>query len=227
MSKPVLICLALICAHSSVAQTDGTIKGSVIDENGQPIAHAKVFIDDMQPYVTKVLKTSQADDSGDFTITHVAWGRYAIDAMKVQSGYADTSFGFYGNGAAHTVSLSPQSPFANVTISLGPKAGRITQISVSDAVTGQPVASASVKLSRVQLNASKEPVYGYAIAMSTIFKPPLLVPARTPVEIKISAPGYADWYYPGVKDRSGEVPLVLKPDEERQFDILMQPLANR
>ena len=66
-----------------------------------------------------------------------------------------------------------------------------------------------------------------AISTSAILGAPLLVPSRVPTQIKVSAPGYSDWYYPGTTDPAASVPVVFQPDEERSFDVHLRPLPGQ
>ena len=206
------------------AQTEGTITGTVVDESNRPLAKVKVFVEAGGFQMHKTIKYWETDSAGNFTADHLTWGTYSVNTVKVEDGYGDTSTSLHYTGGAHTVTLSPQTPLANIPISLGPREGRIMAINVSDSTTGKPVGNASVKLSRIEPSAPGEPRHGGAILTSVIFRPPLLVPARASVEIKISAPGYADWYYPGTGDPSKAELVVFQPDEQRTFNVLLQPL---
>jgi hypothetical protein len=52
----------------------------------------------------------------------------------------------------------------------------------------------------------------------------IFIPARTPVSVMISAPGYEDWYYPGVAEFSDSVPVFLQPAEDLSLDVKLRPL---
>jgi len=126
---------------------------------------------------------------------------------------------FYSDGKFETVTLTTRHRNATVTIRLGPKAGVLLG-TVTDAVTRAPLRPC-VEFRRAQnpnnflsANGLVEPRYR------------LLVPANTGILMKISLDGYKPWYYPGTVDKSAGQPFSLKPAEERNVDIQLQPDKN-
>lgn len=138
-----------------------------------------------------------------------------MSTKKEGDGYPNTEFDFYSNGSSLKVSLTPQSPAAKVTITLGSKAATLNG-TISDAVTGAPVIGAGACLWRLS-----NPDFWVDTSVSPTCS--LLIPSQIPVVLKLHAPGYADWYYPGVSDASKATALTLDASKSTNIDVQLQP----
>jgi len=204
-----------------IAQTKngaGLIDGIVTYENRTPVKNATVYAVPMGRPVSAIMPHADTDETGYFAI-HIfpSWfGRFAVGAEKLDEDYLNMTNQFYSNGKFETVTLTSGHRTATVIIRLGPKAG-VLQGRVIDAITGAPL-KPCVEFRRV-LNPNN------FLAANGLVKPRyrLLVPPNTGIMMKISLDGYKPWYYPGTSDKLASQPVWLKPAEERNVDIELQP----
>jgi Carboxypeptidase regulatory-like domain len=213
--KTRLLLVTLWLSGSAFAQTTGTISGVVVDENGQPLPKALVRIAETKPfYGSRVLDFYETDKDGRFLIEHVPWGTYAVMAKKEDSGYADMGFAFESNLAVPIVMLAPAFPKLDITVPLGPKAGKLDLVSLTDAETGKDLLeSGAITLRRVQ-----NPKFFMTTSTKTLR--PFFVPANTDVSIEIAARGYKAWPGP---DQAEQGRIRLKPEEILKLEIKLQP----
>src|SRR6266853_1862795 len=54
----------------------------------------------------------------------------------------------------------------------------------------------------------------------------VLIPSNTDVLVKVWYQGHQPWYYPGTIDKTQSQPLNLKPGEEKELDIRLEPDPN-
>lgn len=181
------LCVLMSCLYSSAsafAQNSGVgvsitgiIEGRVINEKGEPVAEALVDADDGQPTIGAV-RYVPTDANGHFAMDRLKWGHYKIFAQKVEEGYADISFAFYGNNVFETASISPLSSKAAVTVQIGPPCGLLHLVSVTDTATGEKI-NASVNLRRAS---NPNLSLGVSASSGTI-----LVPSLTDILVEVSA----------------------------------------
>jgi hypothetical protein len=211
------VCLALaLCCHAQPKA--GVIRGIVIDEQGAPVNFAHVTWVNVAKGVAEVqigiVAFEATDGQGRFSIHGLAVGTpYNVYAQKETDYYADMSSGFYSSkDDAVTAIAAEQDKAVDVTIRMGPKAGRLNW-KVTGAATG-PAANLTFMFVRADTGAS---VGGSAPADYD-----RLVPSNTDIEFSVSAPGYRAWYYPA-GDKRHRAMLRLKPGEAKTVDIRLQP----
>jgi len=208
----ILSCLLL--AGLAWAQGSGVITGTVLDENGSPVAKARVHIGEKDVLVVhRLINFHDTDADGHFRIAHVPWGTYLVLAGKEDAGYPDTQGTFYSGGGTPTVVISEASPVADVTLNLGPKAGVLELEPVTDAITGKEIRSAAIRLKR----AENPDLFIYTSATQRR----LLIPAFTEVLIAITAGGYKPW--PGPDRAATEGRIFLNPEEVQKLQVTLQP----
>ena len=95
---------------------------------------------------------------------------------------------FFNDKPLPEVQISAQTRIADVVVSLGPKAGILTG-TIRDAVTGKPI---SAGFYFVQV---KDRTKGMGTGAAPDFR--VLIPSSEDIEVKVSAPGYDTWVYPG------------------------------
>lgn len=128
-------CALLLCALCAHAQTGGAITGRVIDDAGQPVVNAHVFIS-TPPRSAHTM----TDTEGKFSFDNLARGAYTVSANA--PGYFDpTTLAFERNERTY------YRPGDSVTIRLG-KGGVITG-RVRDA-GGEPIVAVRVQAIRVR-----------------------------------------------------------------------------
>lgn len=212
-----LILVLCVCAAVS-SEERGTIKGTLVDENGTPVANAQVFLIASSPAIHRVIQVYGTDREGQFVIDNVRFGAYTVFAGKQDLGYPVMPGQFYGVDGFPVVNLKPGLPTVAVTIHLPPTAGAIQSISVIDATTGQKLESAAITLRRVA-----DP--DAFIQTSTTVKP-ILIPSNTEVSIQITASGYKAWP-PSKGDPKAAGRMRLEPGQALKMDVKLQPVGSQ
>ena len=127
----------LVAASAAFAQsTTGTISGTVVGDDGSPIALARIFAG-LKPtsqavkapptLVSKVTNTIQADSKGAFSIPNLAGGLYVLCAQAATSGWLDPC---HWAAAPPVVALSTGSTVSGQKIVLAK--GAVVQVRIND-----------------------------------------------------------------------------------------------
>jgi hypothetical protein len=223
MRRALLYCVSIAAAASTMLvgqeqKPSGTVVGTVVDEVGSPVADAKVHAEPLdQVPQRELVRYVSTDAQGNFSIEHLGFGSYRVDAMKPADGYADAGFEFHSNGRQPKFALSSSTPKVSVLVVVGPKAGLITG-PVSDAVTGKPV-NATFHMWRIS-----RPEVSYGENANSPCS--VLVAPNVDVGLEVLAQGYEPWFYPGDNVFPYSMPLKLKSGEKLEMEIKLKPLAH-
>jgi len=160
------------------------------------------------------VKFVETNDRGNFVIDNLSWGEYGLAARKEDDFFPDVTFAFYGFGetvqAMTYVTLTQIAPHADVVIRVFKAA--VLKGSIVDRKTGKLVLSPGFLLRR-----AADPNLWLSKSVSSQFR--VLVPARVPFTIEVSAPGYKTLHY----SLNGKAALVLDPGKELELKIYLQP----
>ncbi|HET6217594.1 MAG TPA: carboxypeptidase regulatory-like domain-containing protein [Acidobacteriaceae bacterium] len=202
----VALILIMLCA-AAAAERPGSVRGTVVDENGAPLAAAQVSVDELDglPRVSPVL-TAETDKKGHFSIANLEPGNYKVFAKKESMGYPDTSFAFYSGQVFTTVSVTNAAPEADTLLKIGPPAG-VIKGRVQDAVAGVPVNATFV------LRRTLDPDNWISTSQRADYR--VLIPPLVEVSVEVSATGYKPWQHGS--------PIRLRPQEEMKLDIQLEP----
>ena len=205
---------------ASAEEDKGVIQGAVIYEDGNPVNGATVHASAMFGLAAGIIPNAKTDETGHFVIAHLLLGKYAVTGEKPDEDYPRMVNRFYNSeDKFDTVTLTSRNFTASVTIRLGPKAGVLVG-SVADALTNAPINPCA------EFRRAKEPnnrVVGTGLVSA---KYRVLIPSNTDVLIKVWYQGHKSWYYPGTIDKTQSQPLNLKPGEEKELDIRLEPDPN-
>ncbi len=190
----------------------GVIQGVVRDDVANPLPGAKVHAELKGVAMAKAIRFVESDQNGFFVIDRLDFGTYYVEAMKEEDGYGGMSWSFFNDKPLPTVQISAQTRIADIVVSLGPKAGILTG-TIRDAITGKPI-SAGFDLVQV-----KDRTKWMGTGAAPHFR--VLIPSSKDIEVKVSAPGYDTWVYPGPK--LAPQPLRMEPGSETVLDILLSP----
>ena len=189
------------------------------DQEGKPVVGARVWchLSSAAPKFGAV-PSALTDGDGRFSVTGLVLGEYSINPWKEEEGYANHAFALYGDdpdrGGSARVFLTAEAPVAdNLILVLGPKAG-IIEGSISDAITGKPIA-AEIVVSRTDTPRS------HGRSAKGIYR--FLLPPNKPVTLSARARGYMAWYYPGVPDASHASPVLLNSGDKKIINIVLVP----
>ena len=214
-----LIALALMSAHALAFQNvsqPGALEGVVLDEQGNAVSGVKVSCHLRIPgtIVKGVVPSALTGPDGHFSVTHLVLGEYIVSASKKEDGYPDRTMGLHGDRSVPRFTLDAQNPTVrNIVIVLGPKAA-ILEGSISDAVTGAPVA-ANLEVSRSDRQA------GHGESVKGTYR--VLVPPDIATDFSVKAVGYEDWFYPGGSDVAASSPLILHSGDRKTMNIRLVP----
>jgi hypothetical protein len=216
-----VILLASLSSFGTTPQT-GAIKGTVVDEAGNPIAAAQVSTGydldskDVQVWAGQV-PTFPTDANGHFAVTNpnlVVGHHYKVYAKKEEAGYPDMMNSLFNPRDEAVVALAKSKDRAlDVTVQLGPKAMVLTW-DVKDSVTGR-------SLNNIVTFYVKRADEGDAGGSNQDRK--LLLPADVPVTVEFSAKGYKTLYYPGTPDKAASTALPTVPGQEVALRVSLQP----
>lgn len=209
-------------ASQNIAPGFGAISGTVLDENGRPIAIADVYSRPTgQPGNGRIIPV-QTDKNGKFLLEKVPPGLNTVHAFKEEDGYPDTCFAFYVTDPRAIPQVSVyQQQVANVVVQLGPKAAKMI-IQVFDADTNDQIEDAAIELRRPGDPAAY--VSLSCIPDETTGKCEVLIPPL-PTNIKASKSGYDEQ---DVTSRLGPRTdiVTLNPGEIRQLAIHLRRTKN-
>lgn len=141
--KYLVILIVVVGSLFAYSQTkvhlNGEIKGSVTDQNGNPISGATVYavpqgltLNDITPRSVKTDRNGEFDFRGGFELEE-----YKLYSRKDEDAYFDPFDGFYAGSKAEApaVNLTQDHPSATVTVKMGEQAGVVVG-RVIDADTG-------------------------------------------------------------------------------------------
>ena len=217
------VSICLFFALVATARTNGTIKGVVIDEAGDPVPLANLLASDIEPKPSGVVEVQigalpwiETDKHGQFAIHGLISGHhYKVYAKKEEAGYADPTIPTYNPKDEAQVVVASDSPRSSpdVRIQLGPKAV-ILHWRLKDAVTGQAIKDYTITVTRVDTDYT----FGGVEGANTV-----LLPADTDMNIEFEVKGYKPWYYPGQSTKEAAAPLRGAAGERRELRVLLTP----
>ena len=196
------------------------VEGQVLNLEGTPIPEAVVsaFIAGVRdgPRTPHV----RANREGQFSLRINQPGRYTIFASQEREGYVSALFPAYGVPAVPPpeVHVNEGQSRHSVVIRLGPKLGRLTA-KVLDADTNRPVEKGQVEL---QVRSDHRALVRQAPYSEGQFQ--LSLPPRL-FNLRVSAPGYQDWYGNGSKAKPEFFAVEL--GENRGITVLLRPVVSR
>lgn len=212
------LCLAipLLASGQNTEIREGTIQGVVLDDVGNPLSGAKVHAELKGVPMVKAIRYVESDQNGFFVIDRLEFGTYYVEAMKEEDGYGGPFWSFFNDRPLPTVQISAQARMADIVVRFGPKAGILTG-TVQDAVTEKAI-PAGFDLKQV-----KDPNKWMRTSAPPNFR--VLIPSSKEIEVKVSAPGYDTWFYPG--SGVSPQPLLMEPGSEMQLDIRLKPAHDK
>ena len=205
----------MLLSTCSLAQADGVVRGTVLDQNGKPVVGVKVHIQRTDIVAVHVVpRVAETDAQGKFLFENVALGVYRVSSAKEEEGYPDTFNPFYVAEQKQEIVLTTASSARDMIVQLGAQGGMLKLASVADARSGKDISvSATLTLARASNPAS------YMITSAT--RHLLLVPSSTDLTVTINAPGYKPW----IADNRAETghTINLKPGEELELQPKLIP----
>ncbi|HEV2704589.1 MAG TPA: carboxypeptidase-like regulatory domain-containing protein [Pyrinomonadaceae bacterium] len=199
----------------------GAIEGRVVDAAGQPLAGAVVEVRPADQMATSgALPVAYTNEEGRFFLDGVTPGTHMIYASKEDDGYPATFLAFFVTDASAIpkVTVYNKQVTEGTLVRLGPKAARLFG-RVVDARTGQPVEEAEIILYRED---NPDNYFSFGLnADGGRFQ--RLIPSIG-FRMKVSSPGYEDWYYSGTPAREQAEVIRVEPNTTKELLISLSPL---
>jgi hypothetical protein len=215
-------------APQNVEIQNAGISGRVLDAEGHPIAGLTVLAE-RTDIVIQPMPRAWTDKNGDFIIQGLEPGPYTLYTRKDEDGYPHTGSSFYDEGPSVElrVQVSTHQITSNVIIQRGSKAA-VLQGVIVDATTNRPVQKAQITARQVHLSERflSTGLFWHEGSDPLKFVPggfKFPVPSSIAFTLKISAPGYEDWYYkiPGSPELASS--LLLASNTTKQLAVRLQP----
>ena len=202
----VVLSLPLILL-AQVREGPGSIDGTVTDEFGQPVKHARVEAFSLQGEKMITGFDTHTDDSGSFRYQHLALGDFGLYAANLETGYRDTNDPCSERRLVR-VKLTAEEPEGHTLLKFASKAGSLTGW-VTDADTSEHL-DAMLKISM-----------GHCLettGVSSRYKFHHLVPADTEITLEVTAKGYKSWVYPDSSSPSQPLKFRLQSGTELEVN---------
>jgi hypothetical protein len=184
----------LLSTQLAVGQCKATVSGTVINDSGDPVPGASVTVVDEIGAKglrhTFVHHETDSDGAFSFAITLGAPGKVWLYAMDEKDGYPNGMNAFYAEHDDQPLALDCGDYRSGVVIKVGPKAGYIEKVTVTDANTGKTIGTASITLRRVVPKITRiANIDIYLRAHTSVAN--IAIPSNVDISYEISAPGYA------------------------------------
>ena len=201
------------------AQDKGAVLGVVVDLGGKPVSGATVVAWPPDRAGPTLFTGPRTDGQGKFTMENLSPGLYWVVAIKENEGYPDATSTFYSPPAKVTeLTVQAGRVAKGVVVRVGPKAGRLIG-RIADGVTGQPPPRAMIVFYEAE---SPQDYMGTGPDVHGRFS--ILVPSMKAFRMRVSAPGYATWYYGADGTEERVQPLRLASGEGKELTIRLKPI---
>jgi len=222
MGRFLLICVGALLAFPCSAQVDqvyqpakdpGSIVGTVVDEDGNPLLGPSVSYLVVTENGASRSTASSNVPNGEFELTQLPLGKVELNASAPLSGY------WYNEASPYkqTVVLTAANPTAHVRLKVGPKPA-VLVLTVSDRITGKAVEGFMVRTVGAEGGGAGSAGTAYfpqtdqgdwEVPVSPLFD----------VLLEVTAKDYKNWFYSNPSDPT----LHLEPGERKVVQVTMQP----
>lgn len=187
----------------------GTIKGLVLNPEGQPVSQATVFAE-RENFLKGLMRFAKTDEQGRFVITGLEPRAYKVYASKEEAGYPLPISAFHTGGSVliQQVDVYEGQVTSDVVIHLAPKAAELAGHVTNAATKGR------IDRAQITLRRADNPNYYYVTGLKWPGTFKVLVPTE-PFTIEVSAPGY---------EKKHLSPLQLKQGEVKRLNISLRPV---
>jgi hypothetical protein len=205
LTRTLPILLTSLFAYSQANHLSANISGNVIDQSGNPVPGATVYL--VQQGIAFDVPRQRAvktDKNGLFDFRGgLDFGEYRVYSRKDSDGYPDYSDRFYAesNWESPTVDLTEEQASATVTVTMGNKAG----VLIGQVVDARTRASVNAKLVFWDEEGNDHSVFVHG-------KFRALLPPQKNLTMMVLMSGY--------RTQSPADPLWLEPGQQIRLDIL-------
>jgi hypothetical protein len=213
----IVLCAFLPTAANRLETNSPTIAGHVLYKDGTPVKDADVEIHFYGP-TGAILPEAKTDKNGYFSIAAPPYGDGVVSASKVSEGYPNAALAFYGRTgytSMQRVNIRDTTVIDNIELRFGEPDATIA-FTIQAADTHENVSNA-----RVQIALSSQPDISGSYSVSKEGRFSFVLP-KSPVLVKITALGFADWSYAGQSGKGNA--LLMKPGTNQQIVVLLNRL---
>jgi hypothetical protein len=205
--KHLLTWALVLTSLSAFPQTKlGHIRGTVVDQDGNPVPAATVYVMSQEVSLDEITPPSaKSDGNGNFNFSRpLELGSYKIWARKTEDLYPEPLDEFYKDpkAVAAKADLTDDHSWANITVTLGDKAA-VLEGTVIDSVSGKPT---SARLAFLDQNGNGHVLYANG-------EYHMLLPSGKDLSIMVIGIG------PEEKSQMAVNALRLDPGQEMRMDI--------
>lgn len=204
-----------------IAPGYGVIEGRVVDAMGRAVPGVKVssMILDHPP---GRLFSAETDAEGRFSLRYARTGRNAVYVGKADEYYPDTFLNpFVDAKRVPIVNVVEQGVTRGVEVHLPPRGGKVVA-QVIDTATKQPVDGANMTFCK-----ATDPTKCLTINATSPDAHFNMVLPSIRLTLKVSAPGYQDWYYKEGNASLRNTKILLTPGATKRLTIRLRPSGNR
>ena len=228
----ILVLLAGVLAVSVLARTgqpafpepSGAIQGRVLNEQGKPVSGATVVALPLSPG-GGLMPMTHTDKRGKFRFRGMSNKEYVLYAFKEEKASRIMfAHNFSNDPRMVRVTVEEHETIKDVELQLLPRQARVLGQFV-DSETGRPVETGQLKLCHFGAVSCDEGGCDECVFLPSnrpqggFWHP---APSNISLTLKVSVPGYEDWYYGNGSNR--QEPLVLAPGELKRLAITLRPL---
>jgi hypothetical protein len=213
----VLVSIVLLSAaaaqQSNKPVANGTISGTVIDQDGQPAKNFALTVAPLDVPLAAMLPATKTDQNGNFRFSGLPWwGRYAVYAVDENAGYSLFSTGSNDPKSTQEVTLSPEHPEAEFHLVLPPKAGFL-EIHLTNRKTGAPIEPVLVKV--MFADDPKKPIFSTSCSSTHA----ILVAPDKDLLLHVTSWGFREW----AKSAGTGIPIRIRSGSHLTLHVELDP----
>jgi len=189
--------LGLLLFSVAVAQEKpapgGSVYGLVITSQGEPAKRLTLAAMPMGVALSAVIPHTETNDRGEYRFENLPWwGKYTVYADDEKAGYSSYSTGPTGSSHAPEVEVTPESPTAELNLSLSPKAGFV-QIRLTNRRTGGAIPAMTIAIASHEKPDARLFTDPHVFTMSCYSDHVVLVPPDENLLMHVKSDGFREW----------------------------------
>jgi hypothetical protein len=192
------VLLGLVLVSVAVAQDrqpvpSGVIYGVVMTSNGEPARGLSLAAMPLGVALDTALPHTKTNDQGEYRFEKLPWwGKYTVYADDEEAGYSSYSTGTAANGHPPGVEVTPESPKAELNLSLPPMAGFI-QIRLANRKTGTAIPAMRIAIAPMEKPDAPLFTDPRVFTMSCYSDHAILVPPNENLLLHVKSDGFREW----------------------------------
>jgi hypothetical protein len=191
------LCLGLLLFSVAAAQEkpapSGSVYGVVITSQGEAAKRLTVAAMPLGVALSAAIPHTKTNDQGEYRFENLPWwGKYTVYADDEKAGYSSYSTGTAGNSHPPEVEVTPESPKAELNLSLPPKAGFV-KIRLTNRRTGDAVPAMTIVIVPLEKPDARLFIDPGVFTMSCYSDHVVLVPPGENLLLHVKSDGFREW----------------------------------